>query len=101
MDVTDDGLVQEIQHLSVCVLFCFFFFSPNGIFLKRDFCLSGTDWLSLICSICCFLAESPALFTTDIVDTQNEIHYHYSHSPRSRVIATVKEAAVAALLCLQ
>lgn len=95
MDVTDDGLLQEIQHLSIYV-----FLPPNWIFL-RYFSFQGQIGFSLICSICCFLATAAVQSTTDIVKAQNEIHYHYSHSPGSGVIATVREAAAAALLCLK
>lgn len=77
MDVTDDGLLQEIQHLSICV-----FLPPNWIFsffhIKRvQFsAFQGQIGFPLICSICCFLATAPVLSTTDIVNAQNEIHYH-------------------------
>lgn len=100
MDVTDDGPLQEIQYLSICV-----FLPPNGIFFYKEIsAFQGQIGFPLICSICCFLATAPVLSTTDIVNAQNEIHYHYGHSPGSGVIAGVREAAAAAaaaLLCLK
>ena len=73
-----------------------------GYFLKGISAFQGLIGFPLNCSICCFLAEVPVL-SVDIVDTQNEIHdhYHYGHSPGGRVVATVREAAATALLCLK
>lgn len=77
-------------------------FSPTrrDIFIKEVSVILWQIGFFLICSIWCFLATSPVLSTTDIVNARNEIHYHYSHSLYGRVIATVKEAK-AALLCLK
>ena len=101
MDVTDDGLLQEIQHLSIC-----FFLPPNGMFFIKRF-LPFRDRLAfpLFVQFAVFWPQHQLLSTTDIVNVQNEIHYHYRYSLGSGVIASVREAAAAAAaaaaLCLK
>lgn len=81
MDVTDDGLELEIRHLSICVFLplngmCFFFFLKKGFLHFRERLA-----FHLIVQFVVFRLKHEAL-STDIVNTQIEIHECYTVTDR-------------------